>query len=301
MLQQRERFLNYAIQLHFGEFRGRRAREIQQRIDNLAGAESLPRDLFQNARLLLIFRHLLGQHLGVGRNHGERRIHLMRHARRKQPDTRKLVGLHQAALQFGAIRHVVEDHQAPDPLHVAGHQRRDRDVHDRFAVLGIERRTYPGDGCASRRACARTARPAAPGNSSASVRPTASARPMPLSRSIWVFQLSTRSSSPAARMPTLIDSTMFSLNSFSRSYSSTFCLSEQVEVRVLRCDPDVIRKRLQQFDIVARKELAGLRPAHAEIGDGPAAHRAGQIVVEIEIGDASAEPKAGQLPAIASR
>ena len=58
------------------------------------------------------------------------------------------------------------------------------------------------------------------------VRPTASSREMPVSLSICVFQLSTRSSRPAARMPTLIDSTMFSLNSFSRSYSSAFCCSE---------------------------------------------------------------------------
>src|SRR5581483_10542172 len=39
--------------------------------------------------------------------------------------------------------------------------------------------------------------------------------------SICEFQLSTRSSRAAARIPTLMDSTMFSLNSFSRSYSST--------------------------------------------------------------------------------
>ena len=49
---------------------------------------------------------------------------------------------------------------------------------------------------------------------------------MPVSRSICVFQLSTRSSRSAASIPTLIDSTMFSLNSFSRSYSSTLRCSE---------------------------------------------------------------------------
>ena len=50
---------------------------------------------------------------------------------------------------------------------------------------------------------------------------------MPVRRSICVFQLSTRSSRSAARMPTLIDSTMFSLNSFSRSYSSTLRCKER--------------------------------------------------------------------------
>ena len=45
--------------------------------------------------------------------------------------------------------------------------------------------------------------------------------------SICVFQLSTRPCRSAARMPTLIDSTMFSLNSFKRSYSSAFSCRER--------------------------------------------------------------------------
>ena len=64
-----------------------------------------------------------------------------------------------------------------------------------------------------------------------------------------------------------------------------FLFERAVEIGVFGGDPDVIRERLQQFDVVARKKLARLRAAHAEERDGPAAHRAGQIVVEIEIGD----------------
>src|ERR1017187_975098 len=57
--------------------------------------------------------------------------------------------------------------------------------------------------------------------------PSACSRVIPVSCSICVFQLSTRSSRSAARIPTLIDSTMFSLNSLSRSYSSTLSCSER--------------------------------------------------------------------------
>jgi membrane peptidoglycan carboxypeptidase len=68
------------------------------------------------------------------------------------------------------------------------------------------------------------------GNKSARHMPTALSRGMPLSCSIWLFQLSTRSSRSAARIPTLIDSTMFSLNSLSRSYSSTLRCRDRYSV-----------------------------------------------------------------------
>ena len=62
------------------------------------------------------------------------------------------------------------------------------------------------------------------------MRATAFSREIPLNCSICEFQLSTRSSRSAASMPTLIDSTMFSLNSLSRSYSSTLSCSERYSV-----------------------------------------------------------------------
>ncbi len=70
-----------------------------------------------------IFRHLLGQHLRVGGDHGERRVDLVRHAGGQQADAAELVGLHQALLEFGAIGDVVEDDQAADLLLVFRNQR----------------------------------------------------------------------------------------------------------------------------------------------------------------------------------
>ena len=114
MLHQRQRLAHDFVQIHGDEFRGRGAREIQQRIDDLAGAEGLPRDFFEQRRLLRVARNLLGQHLRVGGNHRQRRVDFMRDARRQQPDGAQLVGLHQPPLQLGAVGDVVEDDQAAD-------------------------------------------------------------------------------------------------------------------------------------------------------------------------------------------
>ena len=57
---------------------------------------------------------LLGQHLRVGGDDGQRRVDFVRHAGGQQADGAELVGLHQAALQFVAVGDVVEDDQAAD-------------------------------------------------------------------------------------------------------------------------------------------------------------------------------------------
>ncbi len=137
MLDQRQGFLNHPVQIHFHEFGGRGARKIQQRIDDLAGAEGLLGDLVEQLRFLLVAGNLLGQHLRVGGDHRQRRIHFVRHARGQQPDGTQLVGLHQTALQFVAIGDVVEDDQAADLLQVLGYQRRDREIQDVTWAVGF--------------------------------------------------------------------------------------------------------------------------------------------------------------------
>ena len=142
MFQQRQGLLNHAVQLNFREFRGRGAREVQQRVDNLARAETLARNLVQHARLLLVAGYLLREHLRVGRDHRQRCIHFVRHARGQKPDARQLVRLHQAAFQFGAVRNIVEYHEAPDLLHLPRNQRCDGDVERRFTAAVVETRSF---------------------------------------------------------------------------------------------------------------------------------------------------------------
>ncbi len=91
--------------------------------------------LSSSFEFLLVAGNLLGQHLRVGGNHRQRRVHFVRHARRQQADGAELVGLHQAPLQLVAIRDVVENDQPPDLLQILRDQRRDRDIQRMGAVL----------------------------------------------------------------------------------------------------------------------------------------------------------------------
>ena len=134
VLQQAHRLADHLVQIHRREFRGRGAREIQQRVDDLAGAESLLGDLFEQRRFFGVARNLFGEHLRVGGDHGQRRVHFVGHAGGQQSDGAQFVGLHQAALEFGAIRDVLEDDQAADVRPVARDQGRGGDV-ERDGVL----------------------------------------------------------------------------------------------------------------------------------------------------------------------
>ena len=88
----------------------------------------MPRDFLQQARLLRIALQLLGQHLRIGRNHRQRRVHFVRYTRRQQADRRKLVGLGELAFQFDAFGNVVHYDQAANHLELARHQRGDGHV-----------------------------------------------------------------------------------------------------------------------------------------------------------------------------
>src|SRR3974390_674047 len=130
VLQQRERVLDYAVQVHVVEVRARGAGEVQQAVDNLRGAEGLPGDLFQQFRLFGIVVYLFREHLRVGRDHGQRGVDLMRHTRRQQADGGKLLRLRKLRLQLDALGDVVHDDQPADDAEAAAHQRRDGDVGD---------------------------------------------------------------------------------------------------------------------------------------------------------------------------
>ena len=61
MRDQRKRFLDHLVQVHFAKFRRARAREIQQVIDDLAGAEGLLDDLFDQRVPRIFGRELLAR------------------------------------------------------------------------------------------------------------------------------------------------------------------------------------------------------------------------------------------------
>src|ERR1035441_1706648 len=112
VLQQRKRVVDDAIQIHVVELGARRAREVQQAVDDLGGAESLPRDLVQQFGFLGIATYLFCQHLGIRRDYGEWRIDLVRHTRGQQADGGELLGLCELGFEFDALGDVVHDDEA---------------------------------------------------------------------------------------------------------------------------------------------------------------------------------------------
>ena len=67
-----------------------------------------------------------------------------------------------------------------------------------------------------------------------------------------------------------MDSTMFSLNSFSRSNSLIFVFEARVEAGVLQRDADVAGQGFEQLDVFAGEEVAAHGAAQADDGDGAA-------------------------------
>ena len=92
----------------------------------------------------------------------------------------------------------------------------------------------------------------------------------------------------------LIDSTMFSWNSFRRSNSVDLLLQPAVELRVLDGDADVAGERLEQLHVFAGEEVAVVGAAEADDGDGARAaalaigDAAGKVVVQVEPSGAAA-------------
>src|ERR1022692_1117691 len=78
MIEQGQRVLYDAIQVHIAEFGARGTREVQQTVHDFRSAKGLARDLVQQAGLLLVAVDLLGQHLCVGGDDSQRSVDFVR-------------------------------------------------------------------------------------------------------------------------------------------------------------------------------------------------------------------------------
>ncbi len=72
--------------------------------------------------------HMLGQHLRVAGDDGQRRVDLVRDAGGEQADGGELLGLRELRLELHAVRDVVDQDDAADGDEVAREQRSDGDV-----------------------------------------------------------------------------------------------------------------------------------------------------------------------------
>ena len=220
------------------------------------------------------------------------RVDFVGHAGGEQADGAELVGLRELGFKRDALGDVVDQDDAAHGNKIAREQRRDGDVGGALlAGARGERGICRGDARRARCGSLRSRRRTPTGKTEPSAWPRASARLRAYMASICAFQLSMRSSRSRARMPTLMDSTMFSLNSLSRSNSPIFSSKARVEAGVLQGDADVAGEGLEQLHIFAGEEVAADGAAEADDGNGarwsvrrpaaPAA-RGRQVVVQVE-------------------
>src|ERR1017187_2802078 len=282
VLQQRKRVVDDAIQIHVVELGARRAREVQQAVDDLGGAESLPRDLVQQFGFLGIATYLFCQHLGIRRDYGEWRIDLVGHTRRQQSDGGELFRLGELRFQLDAFGDVVHDDQAADHAEVLADQRRDGDVGDAGVARGgtqtklveiVDSRTLPYpvillDKCRWKDVAQRTAQHFGAG------------------RSVHHFHL---------RVPGL--DAVFQIDS-QHTYADglddvlvellealvlrSLALQRFVKARILQRDANVAGQGFEQLHIFTGEEIAFRGFAQPEHGDHAVHHGAGNVVVEVE-------------------
>src|SRR5712672_1066312 len=121
-------FLDYAIDVDIGKFGGAGARKIQKIVYDFAGPEGLLHDLIDDVVPGIIFRHLLGEHLNVVGDDGERRIDFVGHASGEKAERGEFFCLAHLLFHALALGDIVEQKQAADALAGFAHQRSDGDI-----------------------------------------------------------------------------------------------------------------------------------------------------------------------------
>src|SRR5215469_12402045 len=141
MLEQERCVAHNRVQIDAAELAGAHAREVQQPVDNLRGAEGLLRDLFQHGLQTrmrrLVCAQLLAEHLSVAGDDSEWSVDLVRNACGKETDRRELLRLRELRLHVDAVCDVIHNDDATDGLEVAVEQGSDGDI--RSAKLGTWR------------------------------------------------------------------------------------------------------------------------------------------------------------------
>ena len=128
VLEQRERVANDLVEVGVAELGGRGAGEVEQAVGDFGGAEALLGDLVEHRAEAGVAFQLLGEHLRVGGDDGQRGVDFMGHAGGQQADGAELVGLRQLGFKRDALGDVVDQDDAADGDEVAREQRRDGDV-----------------------------------------------------------------------------------------------------------------------------------------------------------------------------
>ena len=128
VFEQRERVADDLVEVGLAELGGGGAGEVEQAVGDFGGAEALLGDLVEHRAEARIAAQLLGEHLRVGGDDGQRGVDLVGDAGGEQADGAELVGLGELGFERDALGDVVDQNDAADGDEVAREQGRDGDV-----------------------------------------------------------------------------------------------------------------------------------------------------------------------------
>src|SRR5712671_3265478 len=131
-------FLDYAIDIDIGKFGGAGAGKIQKIVYDFAGPKRLLHDLIDDVVPRIIFRHLLGEHLNVVGDDGERRIDFVGHASGEKAERGELFGLAHLLFHALALGDIVEQQKAADALPGFAHQRSNGNIQRQIFTLVMQ-------------------------------------------------------------------------------------------------------------------------------------------------------------------
>src|SRR5579859_2480212 len=122
MLDESQGVANDLVEVGVAELGGGGAGEVQEAVGDLGGAEGLLGNTLKQRRKPFVAAHLLGEHLGVAADDGERGVDLVGNAGGEQADGGELVGLRELRFEGDALGDVIDKHDAADGDEVAREQ-----------------------------------------------------------------------------------------------------------------------------------------------------------------------------------
>ena len=121
--------------------------EVEQPVDDVRGAEGLPLDLLEQGVARIVLGGVGEQHLGVARDAGQRRVHLVRHAGGEQAERGEPILLLECLFEPGPLGQILH-HEDPAPRLRSPAQRGHTDLELAFVIVaaapGHDRRRGPG-------------------------------------------------------------------------------------------------------------------------------------------------------------
>src|SRR5579859_1303189 len=288
MGNQRKGFLDHPIDIDIGQLSGTGTREIEEVVDDFAGAKGLLDDFFDDAVARIIAGHLLGQHLNVIGNDRQRSIDFVSHAGGKQAEGGQLLGLRHLLFHALALGDIVKEEEPADAFASFADQRGDGDVEREELALVMEALLIDAGDLLFIAA-----------GSDFDSELFGQQRAQLTAHSILTLHIKEllHASVPGFDHAPKVNGQHTDVQRFDdilaeilkpRDFEG-FLLERRIQLGIVERDGHVAGDGLHQFDVVAGEEIAIYSLAQAEDGDGVLANAAGDKVVQVQLFESLAD------------